>query len=55
MLFTAESTYGDLDGKTVCDLGCGCGMLMAASVMMGAGCVGRGGARADVDTGARRG
>jgi len=35
-LYTAESTYGDLDGKAVLDLGCGCGMLTAASVMLGA-------------------
>ena len=41
MLFTAETSFGDLDGKSVCDLGCGCGMLMAASAMMGAGSVGR--------------
>ncbi|KAI8320926.1 methyltransferase-like protein-like protein 5 [Martensiomyces pterosporus] len=36
ILYTAESSYGDIDGKAVVDLGCGCGMLTVASAIMGA-------------------
>ncbi|KAJ2539398.1 hypothetical protein EV175_006349, partial [Coemansia sp. RSA 1933] len=36
ILYTAEATYGDIDGKAVVDLGCGCGVLSIAASMMGA-------------------
>ena len=36
MLYTAESSFGDIDEKDVLDLGCGCAILSIASVMMGA-------------------
>lgn len=36
MVHTMESSFGDLDGKIVADLGCGCGMLMIGTVLMGA-------------------
>ena len=36
MLFTADS-FEDIEGKTVLDLGVGCGMLLIGSIMMGAG------------------
>ncbi|KAJ2779043.1 hypothetical protein GGI15_003999 [Coemansia interrupta] len=36
ILYTAESSFGDIDGKSVVDLGCGCGMLSIAAAMMGA-------------------
>nr|CAG4646518.1 EOG090X0BVL [Macrothrix elegans] len=36
MLHTMESTFGDICGKTVLDLGCGCGVLGIGSLMMGA-------------------
>lgn len=36
MVHTMESSFGDLEGKVVADLGCGCGMLMIGSVLMGA-------------------
>lgn len=36
MLYTAESSFGDIDEKDVLDLGCGCAVLSIASVMMGA-------------------
>lgn len=39
MLFTAESQFGDIDGKRVLDLGCGCAMLSIAAACMGAECV----------------
>ncbi|KAJ2782453.1 Methyltransferase-like protein 5 [Coemansia javaensis] len=39
MLYTAEATYGDIAGRAVVDLGCGCGMLSLAAALMGAGCV----------------
>lgn len=35
ILHTAEASFGDIDGKFVCDLGCGCGMLAIGSVMLG--------------------
>lgn len=38
MLYTIENTYGDIDGKMVADLGCGCGVLGIGSSMLG-GCV----------------
>ncbi|KAJ1822586.1 hypothetical protein LPJ60_001979 [Coemansia sp. RSA 2675] len=39
ILYTAESSYGDIDGKAVVDLGCGCGMLSVAAAIMGASSV----------------
>eukprot|EP01091_Cochliopodium_minus_P004106 TRINITY_DN14022_c0_g1_i1.p1 TRINITY_DN14022_c0_g1~~TRINITY_DN14022_c0_g1_i1.p1 ORF type:complete len:213 (-),score=50.69 TRINITY_DN14022_c0_g1_i1:31-669(-) len=36
MMFTIENSFGDLDGKFVCDLGCGSGMLTIASSLLGA-------------------
>ncbi|KAJ1805882.1 hypothetical protein LPJ75_005189, partial [Coemansia sp. RSA 2598] len=36
ILYTAESSFGDIDDKAVVDLGCGCGMLSVAAAMMGA-------------------
>lgn len=36
MVHTIESSFGDLSGKTVADLGCGCGMLTIGSILMGA-------------------
>ncbi|KAI9502224.1 Methyltransferase-like protein 5 [Coemansia spiralis] len=39
ILYTAENTYGDIDGKAVVDLGCGCGMLSIAACIMGASSV----------------
>ncbi|KAJ1883713.1 Methyltransferase-like protein 5 [Kickxella alabastrina] len=39
ILYTAESSYGDIDGKSVVDLGCGCAMLSVAAAMMGASSV----------------
>ncbi|XP_063590003.1 rRNA N6-adenosine-methyltransferase METTL5-like [Penaeus indicus] len=36
MVHTMESSFGDLQGKVVADLGCGCGMLAVGTVMMGA-------------------
>nr|SVE77210.1 EOG090X0BVL [Daphnia lumholtzi]SVE77820.1 EOG090X0BVL [Daphnia lumholtzi]SVE78449.1 EOG090X0BVL [Daphnia lumholtzi] len=36
MLHTIESAYGDLCGKTVLDLGCGCSVLGVGSVLLGA-------------------
>ncbi|KAI7825557.1 S-adenosyl-L-methionine-dependent methyltransferase [Kickxella alabastrina] len=39
ILYTAESSYGDIDGKAVVDLGCGCAMLSVAAAMMGASSV----------------
>lgn len=36
MVHTMESSFGDLQGKVVADLGCGCGMLAIGTVMMGA-------------------
>ncbi|XP_037028921.1 rRNA N6-adenosine-methyltransferase METTL5 [Bradysia coprophila] len=35
MLFTIQSKYGDLEGKTVADLGCGCGMLSIGAFLLG--------------------
>ncbi|KAJ2325644.1 hypothetical protein GGI00_004980 [Coemansia sp. RSA 2681] len=39
ILYTAETSYGDIDGKAVVDLGCGCGMLSVAASIMGASIV----------------
>ncbi|ORX67136.1 S-adenosyl-L-methionine-dependent methyltransferase [Linderina pennispora] len=36
ILYTAESSFGDISDKSVVDLGCGCGMLSVASAIMGA-------------------
>eukprot|EP00299_Pterocystis_sp_00344_P011123 c5134_g1_i1.p1 GENE.c5134_g1_i1~~c5134_g1_i1.p1 ORF type:complete len:227 (-),score=43.40 c5134_g1_i1:373-1053(-) len=36
IIYTAAQSFDDIEGKTVLDLGCGCGMLSIASVMMGA-------------------
>ncbi|CAK9197160.1 hypothetical protein BDL97_11G074100 [Sphagnum fallax] len=36
MLFMAESSYGDIDGKVVADLGCGCGTLGIAALLLDA-------------------
>jgi len=36
LIYTAEASFGDIEGKMVADLGCGCGVLSIASVMMGA-------------------
>ena len=36
MLHTMEATFGDLEDKTVADLGCGWGVLSLGAVMMGA-------------------
>jgi len=35
MLFTIQSKYGDLEGKSVADLGCGCGMLSIGAFLLG--------------------
>jgi predicted RNA methylase len=36
MLHTMEASFGDLAGRTVADLGCGCGVLSLGAVMLGA-------------------
>lgn len=36
MIHTMESSFGDLKGKVVADLGCGCGMLTIGTALMGA-------------------
>ncbi|XP_071512392.1 rRNA N(6)-adenosine-methyltransferase METTL5 [Panulirus ornatus] len=36
MIHTMESSFGDVKGKIVADLGCGCGMLMTGTALMGA-------------------
>ncbi|XP_038889166.1 rRNA N6-adenosine-methyltransferase METTL5 [Benincasa hispida] len=36
MLYTAENSFGDVSGKIVADLGCGCGTLGAAAGLLGA-------------------
>lgn len=35
LLFTIQNNYDDLDGKLVCDLGCGTGMLAIGSAILG--------------------
>ncbi|KAK7074028.1 Methyltransferase-like protein 5 [Halocaridina rubra] len=37
MVHTIQSSFGDLEGKTVADLGCGCGMLTVGAALLGAG------------------
>lgn len=36
MLYTIQSQYGDLDGKLVADLGCGCGALSIGAAVLNA-------------------
>ena len=36
MLFTIESSFGDIAGKTIADLGCGCGMLSIGAALLNA-------------------
>ncbi|KAJ8479730.1 hypothetical protein OPV22_023457 [Ensete ventricosum] len=36
LLYTAENTFGDINGKVVADFGCGCGTLGLASALLGA-------------------
>ncbi|XP_074648647.1 rRNA N(6)-adenosine-methyltransferase METTL5-like [Tubulanus polymorphus] len=46
MLHTIEAQYGDIEGKMVADLGCGCGVLSCGAAMLGCGfCIGF-----DIDT-----
>uniref|UniRef100_A0AAX7SK00 Methyltransferase domain-containing protein n=1 Tax=Astatotilapia calliptera TaxID=8154 RepID=A0AAX7SK00_ASTCA len=41
MLYTIQSTFDDIEGKLVADLGCGCGVLSIGAAMLDAGlCVG---------------
>ncbi|XP_013856844.1 rRNA N(6)-adenosine-methyltransferase METTL5 isoform X1 [Austrofundulus limnaeus] len=41
MLYTIHSTFDDIEGKLVADLGCGCGVLSIGAAMLDAGlCVG---------------
>merc|ERR1719228_645045 len=35
MLHTMAASFGDLEGRTVADLGCGCGVLSLGAVMLG--------------------
>lgn len=35
MVYTAETSYGDIEGKQVADFGCGTGMLAIAAAIMG--------------------
>eukprot|EP00088_Acartia_fossae_P069462 TRINITY_DN9079_c0_g1_i1.p1 TRINITY_DN9079_c0_g1~~TRINITY_DN9079_c0_g1_i1.p1 ORF type:complete len:213 (-),score=38.69 TRINITY_DN9079_c0_g1_i1:238-876(-) len=37
MIHTIASTYGDIEDRSILDLGCGCGVLSIGSVMLGAG------------------
>uniref|UniRef100_A0A3B3BB99 Methyltransferase-like protein 5 n=1 Tax=Oryzias melastigma TaxID=30732 RepID=A0A3B3BB99_ORYME len=37
MLYTIHNTFGDIDGKLVADLGCGCGVLSLGASMLDAG------------------
>ncbi len=39
MLHTMDARYGDLQGKLVADLGCGCGVLSIGAAMLEAGWV----------------
>eukprot|EP00271_Cylindrocystis_brebissonii_P016581 TRINITY_DN4044_c0_g1_i1.p3 TRINITY_DN4044_c0_g1~~TRINITY_DN4044_c0_g1_i1.p3 ORF type:complete len:109 (-),score=29.80 TRINITY_DN4044_c0_g1_i1:1827-2153(-) len=36
MLYMVQSMYGDLEERTVLDLGCGCGILGIGAAMLGA-------------------
>ena len=36
MLYTAEASFGDLDGRLVADLGTGCGVLSMGAALLGA-------------------
>ena len=36
MLYTIEMEYGDIEGKSILDLGCGTGMLSFAASFLGA-------------------
>jgi len=36
MLHTMAASFGDIEGKTIADLGCGCGMLSLGCIMLGA-------------------
>lgn len=36
MLYEIQTKYGDIEGKFVADLGCGCGMLSIGSFLLGA-------------------
>ncbi|XP_034042310.1 rRNA N6-adenosine-methyltransferase METTL5 [Thalassophryne amazonica] len=41
MLYTISSTFDDIEGKLVADLGCGCGVLSIGAAMLSAGlCIG---------------
>lgn len=37
MLYTIHSTFDDIEGKVVADLGCGCGVLSIGAAMLDAG------------------
>jgi len=40
-LYTMQATYGDVEGRLVADLGCGCGSLAIGAMALGAAfCVG---------------
>lgn len=39
MIHTIESSFGDLEGKVVADLGCGCGVLMIGCALLEASAV----------------
>lgn len=39
MLYTINSSFADIENKSLADLGCGCGMLSIGSALLGAGCV----------------
>nr|XP_054767260.1 rRNA N6-adenosine-methyltransferase METTL5-like [Lytechinus pictus] len=41
MLHTIDASYGDINGRLIADLGCGCGMLSIGAAMLEAGlCIG---------------